>query len=214
MVRTLKAKSQHGVSMIETLLVFPVMFLIGLGIVHLGLIYQAQSNLEYAALMAARVGSVTSVDVSRMREEVSRRMSPSQIGATPFSPDDVLIEIINPTKVMFDRCGQEPLDTTACSGQCEIPNFGLQYRDPDDIDCDGGASIQDANLLRIKVTIRFDSKIPFMNMRLFPGDSRNMTSPGVDTSNVSGDGVDISAVATVRMQTPARMTLENEGYYR
>ena len=198
--------------MAETLLVFPVMFLMGLGVVHLGLVYQAQSNLEYAALMAARVGSLTSINVTRMRNEVALRMAPSQIGPTPFAPNDFIIEVINPTNAMFDACGQTPQDATVCVDACEIPNFGLQYRDPAAWDC-AGASIQDANLLRIKVTLRFDSKIPFMNMRLFPGDSRNITSEGVSADNVSGNGIDISAIATVRMQTPARRTIDNQDYF-
>lgn len=198
--------SQFGASIVETMLVFPVMFLMGLGIVHLGLVYQAKSNLEYAALMAARIGSVTSIDIQQMRNEVARRMAPSQIGPNAISPGAVEIEIINPTANMFSQCGQAPLDNTICNGAiaaCEIPNFGLQYRSPTATNCGGGASLQDANLLRIKVTLLFDTKIPFMNMRLFAGDSRNQTPAGTN----------ISAVATVRMQSPARMTFENEGYF-
>ncbi|MCG8314432.1 MAG: pilus assembly protein, partial [Pseudomonadales bacterium] len=45
--------------MAETIIVFPVMMLVGLGIVHLGLIYQAKSNLEYAAFMSARQSAST-----------------------------------------------------------------------------------------------------------------------------------------------------------
>lgn len=204
------ARFQKGVSMIETLLVFPVIFLMGLGIVHLGLVYQAKSNLEYAALMAARVGSVSSIDITRMRNEVVARMAPSQIGSAPIHAGDVSIEIINPTVAMFAACGQTPLDTSLCLGaNCEIPNFGLQYRSTAPI-CNG-ASIQDANLLRIKVTVRYDTKVPFMNVRMFSNDTGNA---GGATGPASGSGIDISAISTVRMQTPARMTADNQGFIR
>lgn len=195
-MRTLKL--QAGVSMIETLMVFPIMLLIGLGIVHLGLVYQAKSNLEYAALMAARVGAVNNINVALMRAEAVQRMAPSNIGNVSVSPGDFRIIVLNPTLRMFEDCGQVPLTNGVCDSglsNCELPNFGLQYR-PATANCDG-VSIQDANLLRIEVIYHFNSHIPFMNVRLF----------SVDTGNAHNDGVDISAVATVRMQSPARYNL-------
>ena len=197
---------QAGVSMIETLLVFPIILFVGLGIVHLGLVYQARANLEYAALMAARVGAVESIDIPRMIDEVAKRMKPSIIGdATAIDRALITIEMLNPTVAMFDACGVPASDVDAeCSQeQCEIPNYGLQYRPVDDGEC-GSASIQDANILRIKVTYRFNSMVPFMNVRLFSRDTENSINDGTPDS-----GMDISAVATVRMQSPARYTLAN-----
>lgn len=191
--------------MIETLLVFPVMLLMGLGVVHLGLIYQAKSNLEYAALMGARLGAVNHIDIDAMRTEIANRMAPSQIGDDPVNPAYIDIEVLNPTKTMFDDCGIAASEATADCAQanCEIPNFGLQYR-ASTLTCDG-TSIQDANILRIKVTYQgYNTMIPFMNVRLFSGDDENRINQGLPE-----DGMDISAVATVRMQAPARYTLDN-----
>ena len=56
---------ESGVSMIETLLVLPITLIIGAGIIHGGLVYQAQANLEYASLMAARVGAASNIDPLR-----------------------------------------------------------------------------------------------------------------------------------------------------
>ena len=189
-------RAQSGASMIETLMVFPLMLFVGLGVVHLGLVYQAKSNLEYAALMAARVGSVTGISQNAMLTEVARRMSPSQIGSVAPSPANFSIQVLNPTVAMFQACGVQPLNVADCvvANICEIPNFGLQFR-PGIAQCDG-ASIQDANILRIKVTYNFDSKVPLMNIRVFGTDHDSNKTPGVS----------ISAIATVRMQTPARYT--------
>lgn len=190
-------KKQRGLSMIETVMYFPVLMLIGLGIVHLGLVYQAKANLEYAALMAARIGAVNSINMSAMQGELVRRMAPVKVGASLPSSDQFVIQVLNPTLAMFDACGVRPQITDDCVGDlesCEIPNFGLQYR-PVGTECDG-ASIQDANILRIKVTYRFNSKIPFMNIRIFASDD----------GNLKNEGTDISAIATVRMQSPARRT--------
>lgn len=190
-------KKQLGLSMIETVMYFPVLMLIGLGVVHLGLVYQAKANLEYAALMAARVGAVSSINIVDMQNELVRRMAPVKIGGSFPAADQFVIQVVNPTLAMFDACGVQPAVTDDCAGDvetCEIPNFGLQYR-PVGTECDG-ASIQDANILRIKVTYRFNSKIPFMNIRMFARDQ----------GNLKNEGTDVSAVATVRMQSPVIRT--------
>lgn len=206
-MRSVTLKRQKGVSMVETLLVFPVAILMGLGVVHLGLLYQARANLEYAALMAARVGSVTSIDISRMQQEAATRMAASRIGSSTILPSDIQIQVLNPTVQMFYGCGEPASMGAVCDGilsRCEIPNFGLQFRDPDVTSCDG-TNYQDANILRIRVSYNFDSKVPFMNMKLF----------ATDTENTAGqnNGTIINAVATVRMQTPARMVLANQTHW-
>lgn len=184
--------------MMETVIIFPILLMIGLGIVHLGLVYQAKANLEYAALMAARVGSVTSINETAMLSELARRMTPSQIGPNVPTVGDFSIQVLNPTVPMFQDCGIRPANTSGCvvPAICEIPNFGLQYRPVTD-DCDG-TSIQDANLLRIRVTYRFNSYVPFMNVPLFASEYDNVGG--------AAPGVNVSAIATVRMQTPARYT--------
>src|SRR3990167_3895139 len=98
-------KKQLGLSMIETVMYFPVLMLIGLGVVHLGLVYQAKANLEYAALMAARVGAVSSINIVDMQNELVRRMAPVKIGASFPAADQFVIQVVNPTLAMFDACG-------------------------------------------------------------------------------------------------------------
>lgn len=197
--------------MLETLLVLPVILILGFGIVHAGLVFQAQSNLEYAALMAARVGASTSIDIAAMQVEVADRMSASQDPAEVLIPPQ--ITVVNPTRAMFLACGESPTyDQSACAGSplgsaCEIPNFGLQLRDST-VSCDGGANIQDANILRIRVAYYFDSKVPFMDLITFPvGDAaRDFDFPDEDNPP---PGRWVYAVATVRMQSPARITANN-----
>lgn len=199
-MKTVGQKSQSGVSMIETVIIFPIVLMIALWIIHIGLVYQARANLEYAALMGARVGAVTSVNLAQMRTEIARRMTASQVGNVAVGAADIRITVLNPTNQMFVDCGQVPVNPAICAAginNCEIPNFGLQFR-PADENCDG-VNIQDANLLRIRVSYNFDSKVPFMNVRLFAS----------DTGNGTPDGTTINAVATVRMQTPAQRRADN-----
>lgn len=193
---------ETGASIIETMMVFPIILLLGFGVVHLGLIFQAQSNLEYAALMAARVGAATSIDIEAMTAEVRKRMEASHVGtAASLDARTILITVLNPTQQMFATCGQAP---TYNSGDCvnpaacEIPNFALQSR-PNTPNCDG-ASIQDANILRIQVDYYFDTRMPFLNRLPF-------TKGKFESADE--DGVEITAIATVRMQSPARLTGSN-----
>lgn len=196
------ANNQKGVSMIETIMIFPIVLMIALWIIHIGLVYQARANLEYAALMGARVGSVSSINIPAMQTEVANRLAASQVGSIPVAPGDVLITVLNPTRRMFQVCGVPRSDGLNDCGagtpNCEIPNFGLQFRAVDS-SCDG-VSIQDANILRIQVSYQFDSKIPFMNVPLFARDAGDAAG---------GVGTIVTAVATVRMQTPARRTTQN-----
>ncbi|MBA54659.1 MAG: hypothetical protein CMK89_09405 [Pseudomonadales bacterium] len=197
---------QSGVSMMETMLVMPIMLLIGFGIVHAGLVYQAQANLEYAALMAARVGAASSIDVTAMRTEAEYRMRAttgvdgSDLDAVSKEFENIRITVLNPSREMFDTCGERPINTNDCvnDNNCEIPYFGQQFYIRGN-EC-AGASIQDANILRIRVSYTYNSRIPFLNNIRFIGE------PGREEE----EGIDITAIATVRMQTPARLTLANQ----
>jgi len=200
---------QAGVSMFETMLILPIALIIGFGIVHGGLVFQAQSNLEYAALMAARVGASKSIDIDDMINEVEFRMRPTT--SVDGSDSDVVvdqrgriqIEVLNPTRGMFSDCGRQPSNTSDCFSDsiCEIPYFGMQFysRNNSYGNC---SSVQDANILRIRVTYTYDSKVPFLSRIRLTGES----------ARPQDEGIDISAIATVRMQSPARLTIANEPF--
>ncbi|MCG8669812.1 MAG: pilus assembly protein [Pseudomonadales bacterium] len=205
-MRSLKQRIRiKGVAVTETLIVIPVMLMLGMGIVHLGLIYQAKSNLEYAALMAARVGASSSIDITEMRREVKRRMKASDIGSTDLSDlASVQIEVLSPDRTVFDDWGGPPTDpSVSCAGGygggCEIPNDNLISRPSNQLGGSSGLNIQDANLLRIRVTYTYDTLVPFM--QAFYLDGRNEEDVP--------SGVELVAYSTVRMQSPARLTDAN-----
>lgn len=195
----------RGVSMIETMLALPILLMLGLGIVHLGLIYQAKANLEYAALMAARVGASSSIDIDEMKREVKRRMKAADLRSGNLDDVSVVeISILNPDTSAFNDFGGPPSDGAACassySNSCEIPNDNLMFR-PTNTES-SGLNIQDANILRIKVTYAYDTKVPLM--KAF---NKDMDVEGVES------GVELTAYATVRMQSPARITNNNLAYF-
>lgn len=190
--------------MLETLLALPIVLFLGAGIIHMGLVYQAKSNLEYASLMAARVGSTTSLSLDDMRREVKRRMKASDSSNGQLNDlTGITIEIVNPGISVFEDWGRAATQGVCPAGFariCEIPNDNLLNRDKGLNPSNGssGLNIQEANLLRIKVTYFYDSMIPFMNLLSF-------NSGGVGVPS----GTPLVAFATVRMQSPARITNEN-----
>lgn len=205
--------------MVETMIILPIMLILGFGIVHAGLLFQAQSNLEYAALMAARVGASTSIDLQAMEAEVLRRMRASDPRLRPDYDGgvipDMVITVLNPTYAMFDSCGRRPTyNPDVCDGpfgECEIPNFGLQFRDRSgDALCDSQATVQDANILRIQVRYGIDTKVPFMDWIQFPGSNQSLTD---DPDGLIQNGYPVTAIATVRMQSPARITFANQAAF-
>ena len=199
LMQKVSQSKQSGVSMIETIIIFPIVLMIALWIIHIGLVYQARANLEYAALMGARVGALNNIELNEIRAEVARRLTPSQIGSVPVMASDIRITVLNPTSQMFRDCGVVPSNPAICGpdiANCEIPNFSLQYRSIAPV-CDG-VNIQDANILRISVSYDFNSRVPFMSVRLFASDDGNRQP----------EGAPITAVATVRMQSsPVRSSL-------
>jgi len=214
------------------------MFL-GFAILHLGLIYQAKSNLEYAGLMAARMASTqgfynVTTGIGRFndfKEEVRCRMiasDPLDGTNTCDSPEElakVEVKVLRPNINTFEVWGD------SCLGaDCLIVNDNLLFRSPTDtrsVTFPSGPeelTIQDANILQLEVTYRFDSGVPFLG-RMFSDDptSVEVISTGVDGTGVelteemgylsesdrnvftNTPGMKLRAVAIVRMQTVARL---------
>ena len=204
MKKTIRLRSaMSGAAMIETIFVFPVVMFLGFGILHLGLIYQAKSNLEYAGLMAARMASTQgffNVDLGLGRfddfkAEVRCRMQASDPldGTTCNDPLEIArvgVRVIRPNINTFEEWGED------CSGDICIANDNLLYRDPTDVKSvifPSGAeniNIQDANILQLEVTYTFDSGVPFLGRML----SDDPTSTEVTSMGVDGQGVELTDV--------------------
>ncbi len=179
-------KTSTGAAMIETIIVFPLLMFVGLGIVHLGLIYQAKSNLEYASFMAARQAAATSLgsspddldnDTYNGLDELKRTIRCRMVAFDPLPggvvcqdadlPLDELnkvqIQFIRPTLNAFISWG-ETAPGVACAGYvdgCQISNTNLLAQDPTDLV--NGINIQTANIATISVRYLVDTGVPFMN---------------------------------------------------
>ena len=220
--KILKTPSQaSGAAIVEAIFVIPWVLFLGMAILHLGLVYQAKSNLEYAGLMVARMAATSGFyllpavpndpndpnDDGRslfpdFQTEVRCRMvasDPLDAGAICSSAAEIAnvsLKVMRPYAGMFFQWS-----ANACPGaDCLIPNDNLfNYSD----NLVGVASpsgnieqlnIKDANILQLEVTYTYDSGVPFI------GDIASM---------------DLTVVSTVRMQTEARVfNMTEQGFFK
>jgi hypothetical protein len=68
------------------------------------------------------------------------------------------VELLNPTKESFDDWNDPSLQ--AKYGKRAIPNGSLAFKDPGDIKKNSGQNIQDANLIKLKITHGYELKVP------------------------------------------------------
>lgn len=164
----------HGQAMTEYIIVFPVMLVLIFGTLQFALLYQAKIQLNYAAFEAARSGSLNNAKRWALDAGAVRGMVPlhthgagrnwlrwarskvwDQVNDNPPQLDVVLL---NPSAGAFDDHGID------ADGERVIPNDHLMYRDSSER---GGAgaqiSIQDANLIKVRVLYCMEMHVPFVN---------------------------------------------------
>lgn len=210
--------SERGASMVEFLLVAPVLVFLGMGIVQMGLAYHARNVLDYATFEAARTGAVHQADIEEMRKELAYRLGAifrgDGSGASVRSavqnaivavndPVRTQIKIINPTAAAFNDFGvPDPV-----TGETVLPNSHLQHRSTD-VGVQSGVTLQDANLLKIEVTHGYELKFPWFDVKL-PGvdlvlkEVMSIADPENAPFYLRGQ-IPMSTVATVRMQSMAK----------
>lgn len=197
---------QAGAAIAETIIVVPLLLFVGMAVLHFALVAQAKSNLEYAVLMAARIGSSQpnfgiSGTQNLMVQEIIKRMKASEL--LPARTPEVRICILRPNQATFDDFGSN----TIVPGSRAIPNNNLPYRSVAN-GARSGMSIQDANILHLQVAYRVDTPVPFMN---FFDDSYNPMvhnkaaplSPYVASDKEGFRGLFVRAEAAVVMQRHA-----------
>ncbi|MES9970362.1 MAG: DUF6531 domain-containing protein, partial [Candidatus Thiodiazotropha sp.] len=204
---------QRGAAMAEMLVSLPALLLMGLGSLQTALLFDAKTTVNYATFEAARIGAVEHAQSDAMREELGLRLAPlfggdgsaeRAVSAITRSSLDVQdsrfteIEIINPTIEAFDEFGRDIVNPRTNETHFGIPNSHLRWRSADV--GESGVNIQDANLLKIKVTYGYQLKVPLMD-RVIPAVMRVFDPENSNYYN--SRRLPITSVATVRMQSDA-----------
>ncbi len=220
-----------GQSAVEFLIIAPLLLLLCLGVIQFGLLYQAKATLDHAALQAAREGAVDYGRMSSMRKGLALGLTPlfvrkadrtahagGYVRAQIEAATESRIEVLNPTVAAMRDFGR----TGYYAGKSvrEIPNDSLMYRDTG-TGGSSGINIQDANLLKIRVTYCYEMFVPFADRTIYSlvngirnfvatgsyGGMALPTSPNFCTARAalaSQWRIPLEAEAIVRMQTPYR----------
>ena len=168
-----------GQSMVEFLILLPSLLLIVFGIIQFSLIFQANSILRHAAFVGARQGALSNGKMESIKDGVASGMTPlfmrvnsSVPGITDlararmistieiFNPHTASIEILSPTPEAFEEHNIFVVHNNGFA----IPNDNLMYR-PTTVK--GGVSVQDANLLKIRVSYCFKLVVPLVNKLIY-----------------------------------------------
>lgn len=213
-----RRKRQAGQSLPEFLVAIPLFLFLLLLIFQLVLVYRAKTTLDYAAFEAARAGAVSGADAGKMRAALAKGLAPlyasdadlgGLAGALAKAHLDMIlnanIEIISPTQEAWDVYNEPQYD-----GRPALPNDNLAFR-PTGIE-GAEVSVQDANILKIKVDYDFPLIVPFVD-RVLRGDSQFVKSAGfLDPANVDMKmawlggtrhfRIPLQSHAIVRMQSP------------
>lgn len=225
------AHRQRGQAMVETVVIIFATLLLLLGILQFALIYNAKTTLTYAAFEAVRAGAVNYADRQAIEYALARGLAPlytsvnpadgmmDKINSVKASRDRVLAEIQAGDYVFIERLSPSPSAFSAHgipdpNGKFSkvIPNDNLIYRSalPK-----GGVSIQDANLLKLRVTYCYPMYVPIisntikrlMGLMSDPDPIPGWTPPKLDAFKskcYQDNRFPIVAQGIARMQTPAK----------
>jgi len=206
-------RPQRGGAIVEAIIALPILLVVILAAIQFALIYQAKATLNHASLQAARAGAVNSASADSIRQGLARGLLP--LFTTERSADGVAattarisaelatdsrLRILNPTREAFADFGQEVDD------QRQIPNDRLHVRSTAEGSA-SGLNIQDANVLKVEVTYGFALRVPIVDWfisRVLLQTQR--TTDAFSQQLLRRNRLPILASATVRMQSPARMS--------
>ena len=212
---TALGRYQRGQGLAEFLIGMPLALLLILGAFQFALIYQAKTVLNLAALQAARSGALHQADPAALQTGLQRGLTPLYTHGTSASAllqgraqaaldlaRFAHLRVLNPTPAAFQDFGQPNAQR-----QIELPNDALTYRDPR-AGARSGESIQDANLLKVRVTYGAPLIVPLVSRLIVAWVST--VTPGLSPTErayLAAGRLPIVAQAIVRLQTPALQSI-------
>lgn len=226
---------EQGQSAMEFLVIFPVLVLLTFGTIQFALLYQARATLNHATMLAARAGTLHNGDKDAMRTALATGLAPlfaSEANMAGYTTalakatmetagmsNMIKLDVLNPTSAALNDFGRPRLD--GMTGD-ELPNDTLNYRTTT-IGASSKISVQDANILHVRVTYCYRLIVPVIDRILYA--TVNASSPthvGLQANGMSnpfgtgdeplippcvnplfsGPRIHIQSEAFVRMQSP------------
>ncbi len=221
-------RSCRGATVVEFVVIVPILLFVLLGVLQAALAFHAKGNLTYAVFEAARAGGLEHAKPAAMFAAFGRALVPYYGGGSDsaelaqrlamvradLATGAARLEILSPTSKSFDDFYSPGLSARAGGGVRVIPNTNLMMlrcpRDRPDCPADpatnsSGQSLQDANLLALRVTygIPRSKQIPMAGS--FYAKALQLAGVGQDDAFVADllerGRIPIVARATLRMSS-------------
>lgn len=203
--------------MIELVVVAPLVALIGLSVLQYALLFLAKNQINYAGDLAARAGSTGNARIGTIFTEYTKGLVPLYGGGTDAaglaaslakaSADTALyakVELLNPTVESFREWNDPKLQAKYGTGVLHvIPNANLAARD-DSVKPGSGQSIQDANLLKLRIVHGYAANVPIAG-KLFGAllKASDTHSDPFYSSLLEAGRIPVVATVTMHMQSDA-----------
>lgn len=160
--------------MVEFTLVAPVLLLLGAAVVQYVLFFNARNLINHAATMAVRAGTVQNGRWAPIYQAYTVALVPLYGGGTHTAElqaayeraqadfqAHIRIEWVAPTTAAFSDWADPGL-SSANGGVRTIPNGSLGLRDPLLLGAQSGLSIQQSNVLALRITHGYELKVPLV----------------------------------------------------
>lgn len=208
---------QKGSAMIEFAIVAPIITLLGLATLQYGLLFFAKNQYNHAVFMAARAGSTGNANFAAIEKEYARALVPVYGGGTTGTDiaasytraltdvqANALIEVLNPTAESFADFNDPSLSARIGNGKRVIPNGGQLIRSALIVRAASGQNIQDANLLKLRITHGFKPQVPligFLYTRYLQW--LDTGANPFNTAMIASQRIPVVSHVTVQMQSDA-----------
>jgi uncharacterized membrane protein (UPF0127 family)/uncharacterized membrane protein YgcG len=210
-------RRERGAAMVEFTVVGPVITLLGLALLQYGLLFFAHNGFNHAAFMAARAGAVGNASLASVQAAYVRALVPLYGGgrnsaelaqalarARADVAAHVRIELLNPSRASFDDWNDPALQRALGQGRRVIPNANQAFKNPAEVRPRSGQNIEDANLIRLRITQGYASPVPLV--RQIYNQYLRWQDPGTDAfrTQLLADGrIPIVTHVTLQMQSDA-----------
>ena len=170
----------RGSAMIEFTVVAPIITLLGLALLQYAMLFFAKNQINHAGFMAAREGAMAHADLNSVRAAYARALVPLYGGGrTPAEltaalaranadlglngVGNIRIELLNPTRESFADWNDPALQSLLKTGAKRVIANANQAFKNQDVGASSGQTLQDANLIKLRITQGYRPKVPLMD---------------------------------------------------
>jgi outer membrane protein OmpA-like peptidoglycan-associated protein/uncharacterized membrane protein (UPF0127 family) len=213
---------QRGAAIVELAVVAPVLTVLGLSTAQYSSLFFSKNQINHAAFLAARAGSVGNADIGAIKKAYIEGLIPLYGGGSTaadlaYSAGEAakavngdkdgpnsFIEMLNPTKEAFEDWNDSKLQTLLkTNGKRVISNRGLGLKS-DHIGAASGETWKDANLIKLRIMHGVRPAVPVVGS-IYTAYLKYM-DPGTDahrTALINKKLIPVVTTVTMQMQSDA-----------